>query len=296
MQALADPILLAYAGLGTTMLFWGMVPVFLKKLLAVLTPTELSFTRFFLSGLILLVWVVARRRQELVRMFRRDLKQVVLCTVFGPLSAMVFFNYGILNVTVGTAAVMAALEPVITYILAVAIGQELWQPRRMLSILLALAGICLVILSRGTWGAAFWVSLGLVSLCPAIWAVNNIITKDLVARHSPLVMVSASFVLSALFLVPTLDRDYFHKLGHMGPVLWSALAYCVFLGTIFGFSIWYWSLKHLAPSTVAVSMYAIPLLSISGGVVLLGEPMSWLMGSGTATVLLGLYLVNVRYR
>ena len=296
MQALADPILLAYVGLGTTMLFWGLVPVFLKKLLAVLTPTELSFTRFLLSGLILLGWVIARRRQELVRMFRRDLKLVVLCTVFGPLSAMVFFNYGILNVTVGTAAVMAALEPVITYLLAVAIGQEIWRPQRMLSILLALVGICLVILSRGAWGTAYWISLGLVSLCPAIWAVNNIITKELVARHSPLVMVSASFVLSALFLVPTLNSDYLHKLGHLGPALWAALAYCVFLGTIFGFSIWYWSLKYLAPSTVAVSMYAIPLLSVTGGIVLLGEPMSWLMGSGTATVLLGLYLVNVRYR
>ncbi len=141
-----NPIFLAYIGLTVTMAGWGLVPVFLKKLLGVLTPTEVSFSRFFLSGFMLLVWLGLRKREELYRIFREDLKLVLLCTGFGPLTAMVFFNYGILNVTIGTAAVFAGIEPVFTYILAVLLGQEVWKTKRMLSILFAFAVIALVIL------------------------------------------------------------------------------------------------------------------------------------------------------
>ena len=290
-----NPLGLAYIGLFVTMLFWGMVPAFLKMLLVVFTPTELSFTRFLLSGLILLAWVAVKQPRALGRIVRRDPSLLLLCTIFGPLSAMVCFNFAIVHITIGTAAVFAAIEPLCTYLLAVLCGQEAWRTRRLLSILVALLGIAMVILARQVWGVTYWISLLLVTLTPMIWAVNNILTKELVKRHSPLVMIATSFVLSALFLIPTLSPAYLTKFNHMNPNQWFALAYCV-LCTIFGFMIWYWSLKYLPPSSVAMSMYVIPIFSVLSGVVLLGEPISWLKGAGIATVLLGLYLVNVRFR
>lgn len=291
----APPILMAYVGLFVTMVVWSIVPVFLKKLLAVLSPTELSFTRFLLTGTGVLAWVLVRQRRELVRLFREDFRLLILCTVFGPLAAMVCFNFGILHVTVGTAAVFSAVEPLATYVMAVMIGQEVWRRSRMFSILLALAGIVLVILSRVSWGVAYWISLVLVLLTPIIWAANNIISKEIVKCHSPVVMMSASFFLSSLLLVPTLGRDMLARLSVMDGTLWLGLAYCV-MATVFGFTVWYWSLKHLAPSTVAVSMYVIPVFSVAAGMAFLGEPMSWPKGTGIAVVLLGLYLVNVRFR
>jgi drug/metabolite transporter (DMT)-like permease len=290
-----NPVAIAYLGLVITMIVWGFVPVFLKKLLAVLTPTELSFSRFLLSGAVMLLWVLLQRRHALLQILLQDFKLLLMCTVFGPLAAMVCFNFGILNVTIGTAAMFAAIEPLFTYILAVLVGQETWKASRLLSILIALIGIALVIFSRDTFGVAYWVSLLLVLLTPLIWAVNNIITKDIVKRHSPIVMVAASFVLSSMFLVPTLSPNTIQIVVHMGLQMWLALLYCI-LSTIFGFSIWYWSLRYLPPSTVAVSMYLIPVISVAAGRVFLNEPMSLMKASGIATVLLGLYLVNVRFK
>jgi drug/metabolite transporter (DMT)-like permease len=77
--------------------------------------------------------------------------------------------------------------------------------------------------------------------------------------------------------------------------MWLALLYCI-LSTIFGFSIWYWSLRYLPPSTVAVSMYLISVISVAAGRIFLNEPLSLLKASGIAIVLLGLYLVNVRFK
>jgi drug/metabolite transporter (DMT)-like permease len=153
----------------------------------------------------------------------------------------------------------------------------------------------LVVFSRSAWGVSYWVSLLLVTLSPLIWAVNSIITKELVKRHSPIVMTGASFVLSSLFLVPVLSPDFPTTIAGMGTALWMALIYCV-ASNILGFSVWYWSLKFLPPSSVAVTMYLIPILSVAAGVVFLHEPLSLIKILGILTVLSGLYLVNVRWR
>jgi O-acetylserine/cysteine efflux transporter len=291
----ANPVTMAYSGLVFSMVIWSLVPVYLKKLLAVLSPTEVSFSRFLGSGILMLFWVGLYQRRQLVRIFRLDLKLLLLCTVFGPLVAMVCLNFALVHVTVGTIAVFAALEPVCTYFMAVMIGQETWQAKRLLSILLALCGVSLVVLSRHEWGASYWISVCLAIVSPVVWAANSIIIKNLIRRHSSMVIIATSFVISSLFLIPTLSASYLPSLSHMGLALWMALLYCV-LSNILGFTIWYWSLKYLSPSSVAASMYIIPIFSVTAGVVILGEPVSWLKITGIGSVLGGLYLVNVRYR
>jgi O-acetylserine/cysteine efflux transporter len=286
---------LAYAGLFIAMLIWAVVPVFLKKLLVVLTPTEISFSRFLGSGLLLLFWVSLKRRAELVQIIGQDLRLMLLGTMFGPLTAMVCLNFALLTITVGTSSLLSALEPVFTYFMAVLIGQEIWKTLRLLSILLALAGIVMVMLSHNEWGASYWPGLILATLTPMIWAANSIITADLVKRHSPLVIMAISFVLSSLFLIPTLSAGFISRLLGLGWVLGWALAFCI-MSNIFGFSVWYVCLKYLPPTSLAMTVYIIPVFSVAAGMVFLDEPMSWIKGLGMATVLLGLYLVNVRYR
>jgi drug/metabolite transporter (DMT)-like permease len=286
---------LAYWGLVIAMLIWAVVPVFLKKLLEVLSPTEISFSRFFGSGLLLLVWVSLKRRGELVRIFGQDLRLMLLGTVFGPLTAMVCLNFALVTITVGTSSLLSALEPVFTYLLAVLIGQEAWKTQRLFSILLALAGIVLVMLSHHEWGAGYWPGLILATLTPMVWAANSIITAELVKRHAPLVIMSFSFVLSSLFLIPTLSAGFSSRLMGLGWMLGWALAFCI-MSNIFGFIVWYVCLKYLPPSSLAMTVYVIPIFSVAAGMAFLDEPMSWLKGLGIATVLLGLYLVNVRFR
>ena len=290
-----SPATRAYTWLLLSMLIWALVPAFLKQLLVVLSPTELSFIRFSLSGVVLLAWVVPRRPGEVQRILREDWRLMLLCILFGPLMAMVCFNYGLSKLTVGTAAMFAAIEPVCTYLFAVMLGQERWQAGRLLSIVVALTGIGLVTFASESFGIDYWLSLLLVTLSPIIWAANNIITKEIAKRHTAMVLVAVSFLLSSLLLLPTLSADLPARLAGMSAHLWMLLGYTV-LCNIFGFTIWYWSLKFLASSSVAVSMYLLPVLSVAAGVLLLGESLSLLKGIGVLTVVLGLYLVNVRFR
>lgn len=285
----------AYIGLLSVVLTWSLLPVFLKQLLDVLTPVELTFTRFFISGLVMSIWILPRRMDEVVLIFRQDCRRMLLFTLFGPLLAMLCFNLGLRNLTVGTAAMFVALEPIFTYLLAILFGQERWRTGRMFSIFLALIGIAMIIVSREHFGVDYWLSLVLIALSPLIWAVNNILSKELAGRHAAEVLTTVSFLLSSLLLLPFLSADLLAGLAGLSPCLWLILSYCVICNVV-GFSIWYWSFKYLPPTTVSLSLYLLPILSVSAGILMLGESLSLLKGVGIVVVLVGLYLANIRFR
>jgi drug/metabolite transporter (DMT)-like permease len=285
----------AYLGLGSVLLIWGIIPVFLKKLLSVLTPLELTFTRFFSAGALYLAFVLVKKRAELSKMLREDIRLAALVTLFGPVTAMLFHNLAIVHVTVATAAVFVAIEPVIVYIIAAAAGQEKWMAGRMVSILISMTGVAMVILSGEKWGASYWTGLAFAALTPVIWAVNVILSKEIVKRHSPVVIMSVPFFVGSVCLAPGLSKHYLDALADMGPGLWLAMGFCVIPGMIYGFTMWYWCLRHMKPSAISVSLYVMPVVTVAGGVAFLGEPMSWGKGAGVAVAIMGLCLTNFRY-
>ncbi len=292
----AAPVTLVYAGLAVTVLCWGLLPAFQKQLLQVFSAVEATFTRFFLSGVVLLAVVLLQKPRELRFAMRRNPRGILVSSILGPLLAMVAFNWGIQTVAIGLAAVILAMEPILTYLIAVVVGQESWDVRRMLSILLTLGGLATVVMADRGVGGAFWVGLIAVCFTPLVWAVNTVISKDLVAEESPMVVITLNFLISSACLIPFLGGDFLSRLGGMESPYWAALAFCVLPGTVLAYGIWYASLRVLSPSTLSLSLYAIPIISVIGGVAFFGERLTLFKGVGIALVLYGLYLVNVRFK
>jgi O-acetylserine/cysteine efflux transporter len=295
MKKKSDIKRLTYISLASVLIIWGIVPVFLKKLLFIFTPVELTFTRFFTAAAIYLAFVMFKKRSEAARMLRDDFKLFALITLFSPITPMLLFNYGILNVTVGTASVFVAIEPLLVYFIATITGREKWVPGRMVSIFLSMAGVVLVTLSRETWGIDWWISLIFVIMTPIAWTINTVISKEIVDRYSPTVLLALPCMIASLCLIPALSENYIPAILSMEWSAWLALGFCIFPGMIFGFTIWYWCLSRMEASTVTASLYLVPIVTTSGGVFFLGEPISWMKGAGVLIAISGLYLLHFRY-
>lgn len=287
-----SPSAVVYAGLALTVVCWGLLPVFQKQLLEVFNAVEVTFVRFFLSGLILLAGVLLHQGRAVWGVVRRNPGGVLASSIFGPLLAMVAFNFGIQTVAVGLASLIVALEPVLTYVLAVAVGKEPWNLAHMLSILLCLGGLGTVVAADSGVGGAFWVGLLAVCVTPLVWALNTVIAKGLVEKESPVVLTAVNFVVSSACLLPFLGADFLPRFGGLQTGAWTALALCVLPGTVLGYTIWYWALHFLSPSTLSLSLYAIPVIGVVGGVAFFGESLSVFKGAGVVLVLVGLYLVT----
>jgi drug/metabolite transporter (DMT)-like permease len=288
-------IKVAYLGLLGTIFSWSLIPIFQKQLLSVLSPIEVTFSRFFLTSVILIIWVVVKKRQELLLMIKEDFLILMLSTILGPLLAMVLFNYGILLIPIGIASMLIAFEPVFTYIFAVFAKQEEWNVKRMLSIIIALIGLFLVVYSD-SGEKSFWMGFVIIVFSTMIWAINTILTKKLVHKYHPVVMIAYSFLISSIVLIPLLGNQYIENIAKLDYSLWFNLLFCVIPGTVFGFSMWYLCLKFVAPSSVSISLYLIPILSFVGGVVLLNEGVTFIKVLGMIVTLYGLYLVNIKLR
>lgn len=290
------PLSATYTGLALTAICWGLVPVFQKQLLEVFTATEATFVRFFASGIILLVGVLVVQPASLWGVVRHNPMQVVASSILGPLLAMLAFNFGIQTVAVGLAALIVALEPILTYIVAVAVRQEKWHLPRLLSILVALAGLSIVVVVDCGVGGAFWVGLVAVCATPVVWALNTVISKGLVEKESPIALTTVNFLFSSLCLVPFLGTHLVEAFGQLDGRLWLAFVFCVVPGTVLGYTIWYWSLRSMSPSTLSLWLYVIPIIAVFGGAVFFGERITFMKGLGVTLALYGLYLANVKYK
>lgn len=286
--------LFAYLGLLITVISWGLIPVFQKKLLSVMSPIEVTFSRFFLTSLFLSTWVIVKKQRELLNMIRGDFLILMLSTFIGPLFAMALFNYGIETISIGLAAILIAFEPVLTYIFAVGAKQERWSGKRMLSIIMALLGLILIVYQDDRQ-TTFWVGFAFVATSTAVWALNTILTKKLVVKYNPVVMMTYNFCLGSLFLLPFLGNQYLNTMIQLNNSLWFDLLFCVIPGTVFGFSIWYVCLKYISPSSVSISLYLIPVFSFLGGLIFFDEAISVMKISGFIIALWGLYLVNIKF-
>jgi len=57
-----------------------------------------------------------------------------------------------------------------------------------------------------------------------------------------------------------------------------------------GYAIWYVALKDLSTSRAAIVQLTVPVLTAAGGVILLGEPMTWRLVLAAAAILGGIAL------
>ena len=72
------------------------------------------------------------------------------------------------------------------------------------------------------------------------------------------------------------------------PVSAGALAYIVYLSTLFGFAAWSWLLSLYPVSTVAPFTLLVPVFGFFGSAVLLGEPLQNWKLTASALVISGL--------
>jgi drug/metabolite transporter (DMT)-like permease len=286
----------SYFGLAVAVAVWGVQPVFLKQLLDVFSPLEVAFLRFFSSSLVLLALVLATQPEAMLGALRRNLRGILASSILGPMLSITAFGFALQTAGIGVASVTMALQPILTYLIAIAVGQEQASLPRLLSILLSLAGMIMIVAVDATAGEQFWIGLLAAAVAPLIIALNTVISKRVVAKESPLVLLAINMTISSAGLAPFQDGGLVARLGTLEATHWAALAFCVLGGTVVATTLWYGSLRTLASSTISVFSMGVPLLSLFGGIAFLGETLTLLKSGGVTLVLYGLYLVNVKYK
>ena len=260
-----------------------------KELPAGLLPV----IRFGVAGLCLLP-IALRRGGDFSRLCREDGWRLVLCAFCCvPLNQTFFLNAARLTPTSHVALIYAAV-PLVVLFLSAALGQERILASRLGGILASVAGVGVIGLdSLWRGGSAARATLqGDLLLIGAVvsWGAYLTASKPLIARHGPLTVLVATFLVGAALHVPiaVVTAPYWQPLSSASASAWKGLAFLTLVATVVGLAFQNLALQRLDASQVATFSNAGPILTVTWGVWLFGESVTPALVVGAALTLGGI--------
>jgi drug/metabolite transporter (DMT)-like permease len=280
-------------------LLWGSSLVVARFTLGQFDPILFVGLRLLLASLgHIIVYAVDRQRPWPTDrvMWRHALWLGVLGTAVPMTSIIIALQYQ----SSGVTSVFITTAPAVTVLLAhFLLPDESLTRRKSLGIALALSGALLLVL-RGesglaSGGRASPIGFALVSLSilsgsvMAIYARKNLRTYDSFDVATVRMFVATTALLPVLLLA---GFD-FSRVNWEGAL---ALVYTAIFGAFAGLVLEFYIIKRFGATAAAMTAYIIPVTATFGGALFLDERITAVMLAGMALIILGIAIINRRYR
>jgi len=284
-------ILLAFA---IIYFVWGSTFLFIRIGVREVPPFLLASMRFFLAGLVLYLWMLARG--ERLPTARQWLSAFLL-------GLLIFvFDYGLLfwaeqRVPSGIAAVMLATIPVFMALSEILfLGTQRLTIRLALALLIGLAGVAFLVSRSLNLGGPPIDRAGAVALIIAAinWSIAAALTRKLPLPPSKVmssgVQMLAGGALLALAAAVLGEFHNFHP-SAVSRSAWFSLIYLVVAGSIIAFTAYVWLIHHESPTKVGTYAYVNPVVAVLLGYFFGGESLGLRTILGTLFVLVSVVLL-----
>jgi drug/metabolite transporter (DMT)-like permease len=224
----------------------------------------------------------------------RDLGRLLACSLLGVTFNMVLYLDGLSRSTPTNASLLMGLIPVFTFAIAALARQEEFRAGGALGVLVALFGASM----------RFWAekpdlarenALGnlLMALNALCYAAYFVVSRPLLRRYPPLVVIAWVFLLSVP-AVPIYARGEALIPGAVSERAWWALAFILVFPTVVAYLLNIFALSRLRASTTAVYVYVQPLITATASWIVLGERVTRGMILSAGFVFAGIWLVARR--
>jgi drug/metabolite transporter (DMT)-like permease len=246
---------------------------------------DIALARYAIAapGFALVLW----RAGGLPGLTRRDAARIAAAGLLIVVGYHLFLNVGTRYTTSGIAALVVALAPGMTLVLAVLVGLERMRSRQVVGLLVAFAGVAVVV-ALGTGETLSLESAKgplIVVGAPLSFALYNILLKPLLARYGLLALTAATSLVGIVGLLPFVRGSTVDLVGDVSGTDAALLLYLGVLATLLGYIAWNVGLRALGPTRAVVYTYAISPLAVVIGAVVLDEPVTaWLAVGGALVV------------
>ena len=272
-----------------TLPIFSSMEVISKPLMPFVDPFQLTFHRFLVGLVFLLIFLVARGgSRDLMRIGRHDMLLLALLGFLNTFFAMSMLQAAVKHSTAATAATVICANPLFVYLFSLVTGSESFSWRRVGGIIAGVTGIVLIMFDRGLRMDAGV----LYALVAAVaFALYTFLSKPLAHRMGslPVNIVSFSFgvLLSAAYLLTT-GVGVFPPLEVVKEP--ARLAAFLYLGVVvsgIGYVTFVKTIRVLTPVAASVIFIMKPALATLFAVLLLEEQLSLLFWPGLLLIMAG---------
>lgn len=256
--------------LGAIYLVWGSTYLAIKITVETAPPLLAGGTRFLLAGIVLAIWVAARRGVSALRLTRAELgacaATAVLLLVIGNGLTSVAEQY----ISSSMTALLIASVPLVVVGLRLASGE---RPARatVINVFVGFAGITLLV---GVGGGGPVLGMLAVVVASISWAFGSWLSPRLAMPADGLAATAWQMLLggAAMTLVGTGAGEWNDfTLASVSGRSWAAWAYLIVGGSLIAFPAYLWLLRHAPLSLVSTYAYVNPTVAVVLGVIVLDE-------------------------
>ena len=261
---------------------WGMGVVFAKAAIEHFPPILLMSLRFALTAAVL-VWFVRPPLGLLRKLF-------AIALISAAIQYSLTFT-GLKGIDAGVMALVVQLEvPFLVLLGALFLGEKA-SLRKWIGIVLAFVGVGLIVGEPKVGGA--WVSVLLVVGGSFAWAVGQVMVRALKDIDGLTVLAWVAVFATPQLLAMSLvfESDHIAAIESAGPTVWIAVLYLGLVMTAFGYWLWYSLIRRHEVSQAAPFILLLPVVTVAGGVVFLGETLTLLVVAGGVVVIAGVGII-----
>jgi len=276
----------AHLSLLSVVVVWAGSFSVIKALLDDGVPAgDIAILRYAIAapGFAFILW----RARGLPGLTRGDAARVVSAGLLVVIGYHLSLNIGTRDTTAGIAALVVALAPGMTLVLAVALGLDRIRLGHVVALAVAFFGVAIVVVFGAGSDLSFESVKGplIVLGAPLSFALYNVILKPLFGRHDLLALTAATSLAGIVGLVPLVRGSTIETVVDASATEMVLLLYLGVLATFLGYILWSVGLRKLGPTRAVSYTYAISPLAVAIGAVVLDEPVTpWLVLGGALVV------------
>jgi drug/metabolite transporter (DMT)-like permease len=275
------------------MVLWGVNVSAVKALTTSFESLPLAALRMAVACVALSA-IVLWRRGGVPALGARQLAAMTGCAFLMVYANQILFAQGLLRSTATNGALIMALSPLVSALMAALVFRESLTPRRMLGVALGFAGVAAVVLSHPGAGLSragigdLMLALGVVS-----FAIGGVGVQRLARQVDPLSISWVIYMIgTAMLVLHTLLGP--SRLGTAelfpGAWPWALVLFSGIAATAAGNLIWNRAISVIGVARTAVFLYWVPVFGVAFAALLLGEALTWWHLLGFVAVMSGTWL------
>jgi drug/metabolite transporter (DMT)-like permease len=246
------------------------------------------------GGSVVLFWLISFFGPK-EKIAKEDFPRIVAAAFFGVAFNMLTFFKGLSYTSPIMGAVLMVITPMIVLVLSAFIMKERMENRKILGIILGLAGTVTLILYGKSLVNATNASLGnlLVFVNAVSYAFYLIIVKKLMDKYNAFTFVKWIYTFGFLMVLP-FGWNEFQAIdfAHLPNDIFWKIGFVVVFSTFLTYLLNLVSMRELKPTTVAVFIYLQPLFATIFAVSLGKDDLSFVKLISAVLIFVGVYLVT----
>lgn len=265
----------------------GLMPQFISPIALVFYRIVGAFTLFYILSLFL-----PKEKIE-----TKDLKKLVILSIFGVVINQLFFIYGLSLTTPINSSVIMISNPIIVFVFTLIVLKEKLTWNKITGLILAIIGCYIILRYRGNFEIGSETITGdLMTLINATsWAIFVVLAKPIMVKYNTVTVMKWIFLFGSILILPIglLDTLHTNYLAFTPKAIF-ALCFVVVATTFLAYLLNLYGLKKLSPNVVSMYIYLQPFLASTFAILIGEDKLTTTKLASGVIIICGLYLVNLK--